>query len=107
MNEHNEEKIIEQMKESLDFLDRAVSVSLPDINHFRNMVAQRENKKQEKAKKEAIVFAAVAVGILAVEMVAFNQSILYFLIIQSFAMVAFVVGGLSRFMFLRRKVKTI
>ena len=104
---YNEEKIIGKIKEGLSSLDQSVPVNTPDISKFREMVTLAENRKREKAKKEVIIFVVLASIIVTLEVYAFNQSIIFFAALQSFAFTAVIVVLLNWLKNRRKKVKTI
>jgi hypothetical protein len=80
--EQNDAKLEKDIKESLDFLDGEIKVKVPDINAFRAMVTQVEEKKQEKTNRETVLFLASALVILFVEIYSFNRSFTAFVIVQ-------------------------
>jgi hypothetical protein len=107
MNKYNDEKIAKEIKEGLDFIDQKIPVNTPDMARFRKMVADGEYNKQKKAKKETIIFVLTAVMALVIETYTFNQSILFFFIIQGFAFTSFLIWVLNWFIRGHKKVKSI
>lgn len=107
MSKNEDEKIINDIKEGLDFIEAKISVNTPDIARFRRMVTQVEDKKQKKSKREIIIFVLIAAITLSVETFAFNQSILFFIIIQAIAFTSFIIGILNWVIRGNRKVKAI
>lgn len=105
--DNNDEKIIGKIKEGLDSIDQSIPTDTPDISKFREMVTLVENKKQEKAKKEAIIFVVLASIIITFEVYAFNQSIIFFAALQSFAFCSVLVVLFSWIRNKYKKVKAI
>ena len=105
--DYNEDKIIGKIKEGLSSLDQSVPVNTPDISKFREMVTLAENRKREKAKKEVIIFVVLASIIITLEVYAFNQSIIFFAVLQSFAFCTVLVVLHNWLKNRRKKVKTI
>jgi hypothetical protein len=81
VNDKRDEIIINNIKKSLDLID-SMEVNTPDMGFFRNMVAQAEEKKKAKSKRETIIFIISAIIILSLETYAFNQSQMIFLLVQ-------------------------
>jgi high-affinity K+ transport system ATPase subunit B len=104
---YNEEKIIGKIKEGLSSIDQLVPVNTPDISRFREMVTFVENRKRQKAKKEVIIFVVLAFIIITFEVYACNQSIIFFVALQSFAFTAVIAVLLNWLKNRRKKVKTI
>lgn len=77
---------MKEIKDSLDFLDREIKVKVPDINAFRAMVEQVEEKKQEKTRRETLLFLASAAGILFIEIYSFNRSFTAFAVVQALSL---------------------
>jgi hypothetical protein len=92
MNKNEDEKIINEIKQGLAFIDTESTVTTPDIARFRRMIAQVEDKKQKKTKRETIIFVLVAAITISVETYASNQSILFFIAINCFAFSASIIG---------------
>jgi hypothetical protein len=107
MNEYNDEKIVKDIKEGIDDFEQKINVATPDIAIFREMISQVENNNAKKAKKEAVLFVLIAAITLCVETYAFNQSVLFFIVIQGFACTTFVFGLLKWLISSNRKVKSI
>lgn len=105
MNENSDERIVNQIINTMNNIDKEVEVKIPDISVFRNMVAQVEAKKQKKDKRDTIIFAIVAFAALTIETFAFNQSIIFFIAVQGLACSAFIIALLSWLIKARRKVK--
>ena len=107
MKDYNEEQIAKNMKDGLDDLDQKILVNTPDIARFREMISQVEFAKAKNAKKDVITFIFVAVILLFIETYGFHQSILFFIIIQSFAGTSCMIGLLYYLLKRIKKVKPI
>lgn len=94
-NNRNEDKIIENLRKGLDQLDGNIQVNTPNINRFRMMVHQVEERKQARSRKEVFTFLITALVILSFETYAFNLSIVYFALIQSLAFISLPLGILA------------
>ncbi|MCX7746768.1 MAG: DUF5345 family protein [Clostridia bacterium] len=78
---NDNEKIAQDIKKSLDYMDQSMEVNIPHINRFKNLVAEVEEKKKAKRKKETVLFLAVIIGVFMIETV----SIWVFAVIQALA----------------------
>lgn len=101
-----DEKIIKEIKASLDYTESTIEVKIPDMSEFRNLVSQVDCKKQKKDRRDAIIFVIVATVALSIETLAFNQSITFFIAVQVMAFTSFIIGTLSWYLRTFRKVKT-
>lgn len=107
MNMNNDENIVNDIKEGLDFIEQKITVDIPSLDHFRKMIIEVEKKKQKKAKREAAVFILTAVIALGIETYAFNKSILFFFILQGLAFSSFIIVLLNWLIRGYRKVRAI
>lgn len=87
MGENSDEKLSGQIKEGLDYLDGSLKIDVPDMNHFRQLVAQVEEKRSKGMSIQFLVFILTAVPLLGLEMYSFYHSFTFFIIIQAFAVV--------------------
>lgn len=99
--DNKDEKIIAEIKESLDYLDKKVDVRIPDLSHFSRMVSQVEEKKQKRLRKEQLIFMLTTLIILSIETYSFNKSITSFIVIQIISLLLVPVG-----IFLWKRKKT-
>jgi hypothetical protein len=80
--EMDDEKTIEQIRKSLNYLDSSVNVKTPDINEFVNLVSKVEEKKRYGKQLQFIVFMIVAIFTVSLETYSFYKSFTFFVIIQ-------------------------
>jgi hypothetical protein len=87
MGENNDEKLLGQIKEGLDYLDGSLKIDVPAMNHFRQLVAQVEEKKSKGREIQFLVFILTAIPLLGLEMYSFYHSFSFFILIQMIAVV--------------------
>lgn len=93
-NGNLDEVISEKIKGGIDFIDQNVKIDIPDISHFRLMVASVEEKKRQRLNKETFIFMLSAITILSFEILAFSNSFVSFIIIQSMAVTLLPLAGI-------------
>ncbi len=86
----NEEKVLNKMKESLDFLDTAVESKKPDFLKFVELVNEVEERKEYRKNRQFLIFLAIAIAVITFEIYSFSRSIMFFAVFQAAAL-AFIV----------------
>lgn len=85
---HNDEdKTIDKIKESLDFLDSSVKVERPDLMKFVDLVNRTEEKKEGGKNRQFIIFVLTAVFIITTETYSFYRSFAFFAAVQAAALI--------------------
>lgn len=88
MNQNSDEKIFDEIKKSLDYLDSKTEVKVPHMNHFRQLVANVEENKQKRRNRQFFIFLISAAVILSIEIFLFYKSSTFFLILQAVTFVS-------------------
>ena len=83
----DDEKTINKIKESLDFLDDSIEIKAPDLNHFIKLVSKVEKKKQEGKNLQFIIFIITAAVVISIETYSFYKSFIFFIILQAVALI--------------------
>ena len=83
---NNEEKTVEKIKESLDFLDNSVKIDRPDLMKFVDLVNRTEENKEGGINRQFIIFVLTAVFIITVETYSFYRSFAFFAAVQAAAL---------------------
>jgi len=100
-----DEKIVSEIKASLNLTESMVDAKVPDMSVFRDLILQADCKKQSKNRRDTIIFVLIAAVALSIETFAFNQSIVFFIALQGMAFTSFLICILSMYLRTRRKVK--
>jgi hypothetical protein len=95
----NDEKTIQKIKESLDFLDTSVDVKKPDVLQLFDLINTVEEKKKAAKNKQFIIFLMVAAAAICLETFLFSRSTAIFVIVQAAAL-SFVIPSAK---YLKRK----
>jgi hypothetical protein len=85
MHDHydpDEEKIIKEMNEGLNYLDSSVEMKKPDVMQLFDLVNTVEEKKATRQNKQFITFLIIAVAAICLETFLFNRSFTFFIVIQ-------------------------
>ena len=92
----NDEKTIQKIRESLDFLDTSVDVKKPDVLQLFDLVKTVEEKKTAAHNKQFFIFLMVAAAAIFFETFLFSRSLATFVIVQAAAL-SFVIPSVTIF----------
>lgn len=92
----NDEKTIQKIRESLDFLDASVDVKKPDVLQLFDLVNTVEEKKKVSKNKQFLIFLMVAAVAICFEIFLFSRSSAIFMIVQAAAL-SFVIPSVTIF----------
>lgn len=90
MNNHRDDKLYSEMRQSLDELDQLFPSVTPDAAYFRNIVQETKEQTKNRRRLDLLAFWCVALAILSVMYVVQKQLPVVFLILQGLSFVAFV-----------------
>jgi hypothetical protein len=83
---HDDEEIINKIRESLDDLDSNVKTEKPDFMQLVKLVNDVEEKKKSAKNRQFITFIIIAVLVINLEIFAFYRSITFFAVLQALAL---------------------
>ena len=94
MKDNGNDRVVDEIMQGLEHVDKSVKVKTPGIGHFRQMVARVEEQKKERQKKETFLFMAITISVLCLETYVFSRSFNAFVIAQIFAIVLLLSGSI-------------
>ncbi|WP_040427859.1 DUF5345 family protein [Acetivibrio cellulolyticus] len=94
---NEDEKIIQEMKDTLNYVDDNLPVNKPGIGNFKLLVSQVEEKKRYWKNIELLVFLIVAVTVLSVSSGILFLNITLFMSLQAAAFVTIPISVLVWF----------
>jgi hypothetical protein len=97
---NDDEKIIEEIKAAMDFIDDNLPVNKPGIGEFKLLVSRTEEKKRYWKNIELILFLLVAIVILGISTGTLLFNITLFMCIQA---AAFVIIPISVLIWFKRQ----
>lgn len=83
----DDEKTIQKIQESLDYLDTSVEVKKPELMQLFTLVNTVEEKKKSSNKTQFITFIIVAIAAIGLETYSFHRSMVFFAVLQAIALV--------------------
>jgi len=82
----DDEKTIQKIKKSLDYLDTSVEVKKPELMQLFSLVNAVEEKKKSSNNTQFITFIIIAIAAICLETYSFHKSIVFFTVIQAIAL---------------------
>ena len=104
MDEHNNEKLLKDIKDSLDYLDKKTQVKLPDLTQIRGMVARVEEKKSKVRRRDSMIYSVAALLLLGLEISFFRLSAMLFFLITGASAIVLPVVAIIWYFYKRRRV---
>jgi hypothetical protein len=81
--ENDNEKVIHEMKDAIDFVDNNLQVNKPNIEIFELLVSQVEERKRICRNIELLLFLLVAITILSISAGTLILNTMLFILIQA------------------------
>lgn len=97
---NDDEKIIEEIKAAMDFVDSDLQVNKPGMGDFKLLVSQVEEKKRYWKNVELVLFLLVAIIVLAISTGTLLFNITLFICLQA---AAFVIIPISILIWFKRQ----
>ncbi|MFZ5989055.1 MAG: YxlC family protein [Bacillota bacterium] len=101
---NNDKKIINQIKEGLDYMESHTPVNRPSLSQFKHLISQVEEKKRIKKNYEFLLFLLTAASTLSVSVGVYRSFAAIFIIVQTAALLLLPVGA---FIWFRRYIRQV
>ena len=90
MNDHQDDKLYQEMRKSLDELDELYPTATPDLPYFENMVQVTKEQAKKRLRYDLLVFWCTAIIILSIMYVVQQQIPILYFIIQGLSLFTFI-----------------
>ncbi len=85
--DRDDEKTLQKIKESLDYLDTSVEVKKPELMQLFSLVTAVEEKKKSANNTQFITFIIIAIAAIGLETYSYHRSLVFFLVIQAIVLI--------------------
>jgi hypothetical protein len=96
----DDEKTIQKIKESLDYLDSSIEVKKPELMQLFSLVNEVEEKKKSSSNTQFITFIIVAIAAVFLETYSYHRSIVFFVVLQAIVLLCAIPAVI---LFIRKK----
>lgn len=90
MKHHQDDKLFQEMRQSLNALDDLFPADTPDLAYFETIVQDTKEKAKKRLRFELLAFWSVAIVVFSILYFAQKQALMVYLILQGLSLLAFV-----------------